>query len=606
MYILGISCFYHDSAAALIKDGEIIAAAEEERFSRKKHDSSFPDNAISYVLEEGNITISEVDYVAFYEKPFVKFERILETYLAYAPKGLRSYLKAIRIWVTKKLWIPNLIATKLGYEGEILYTKHHQSHAASAFFPSPFRESAIITVDGVGEWNTTTLGVGEGNGLDIQKKIDFPHSLGLLYSAFTYYLGFKVNSGEYKMMGLSSYGQPKYKDLIYEHLIDVKDDGSFRLNMEYFEFPVGLKMTNQKFADLFGKPRRQPEGELTQWHMDVAKSIQVVTEELMLTMAEHAYEQTDKDNLCLAGGTALNCVANGRLLRESSFDDIWIQPAAGDAGGALGTALSVWYEYNDNKREADNENDFQKGTYLGPEFSDRKIQSHLDEVGAVYEKIDNIEQLCQQTAEAIADKNVVGWYQGRMEYGPRALGNRSILADPRDKEMQQVVNRKIKFREAFRPFAPSVLAEHAGEYFDIDRESPYMLLVAQVADDKLKELGREEQEKSGVEKLDVERSEIPAVTHVDNSSRLQTVNKEDNFLYHELIDKFYEQTGCPIVINTSLNRRGEPIVCTPEDAFNCFMGTNMDWIVIGSFMLKKDSQPKELKEKHEKGVYEYD
>ena len=591
MYILGISAFYHDSAACLIKDGKIIAAAQEERFTRKKHDFSFPKNAIEYCLNIGGIKSAELSFVAFYDKPFIKFERILESYLSYAPKGILSFIKAMPLWIREKLWMKEVIKKELEYSGQILFPEHHESHAASAFFASPFNEAAILTADGVGEWTTSSFGVGIGNKINIIADIKFPHSLGLLYSAFTYYTGFKVNSGEYKVMGLAPYGEPKYVDLILNELIDLKDDGSFKLNMKYFNFVAGLTMTSKKFDRLFGGPPRKSESELTQREMDLARSVQDVTEEIMLRMAKHIKRETGQKYLCLAGGVALNCVANGKILREGIFDDIWIQPAAGDAGGALGAALFVWYQYLNNERNADNKTDFQSGSYLGPEFDDETILNFLDKNKIKYKKIDE-DEIVSTTAELIARENVIGWFQGRMEFGPRALGNRSIIGDARSPKMQTKMNLKIKHRESFRPFAPSVLEEKVSEYFEIDSPSPYMLLVADVKKERRKPVSEDENNLFGIKKLNVKRSDIPAVTHVDYSARLQTVNKNTNPKYHKLISKFAEKYGSAVVVNTSFNVRGEPIVCTPEDAYKCFMRTEMDYLVMGNFLLDKKEQSK--------------
>ncbi len=590
MNILGISAFYHDSAACLLRDGSIIAACQEERFSRLKHDHSFPTQSIDYCLKQGGIDINQVDYIAFYEKPLIKFERILETYIAYAPKGIASFLKAIPLWIKRKLWIKDLIKKETGFNGKVLFPEHHQSHAASAFFPSPFKEAAFLTVDGVGEWTTTSFGVGKENRINILSEIHFPHSLGLLYSAFTYYTGFKVNSGEYKLMGLAPYGEPKYRSLILDHLIDLKDDGSFRLNMEYFDYCVGLTMTNQRFHDLFGGPPRLPESELTQKHMDLARSIQSVTEEVVLRMVNHIHKVTGQKYLCLAGGVALNCVANGRILRESQFDDIWIQPAAGDAGGALGAAFMVWHHYLGKPRDADNKTDKQRGSYLGPEYSRDEILSFLTEKNVPFKELDD-KELFETTARLIGEQKVIGWFQGRMEFGPRALGNRSILGDARSPKMQETINLKIKFRESFRPFAPSVLVEKVSDYFELDRPSPYMLLVAAVKK-ALRITSKEAEKARGLEKLKVPRSTIPAVTHVDYSARIQTVSARDNPRYHALISAFDRMYGCAVVVNTSFNVRGEPIVCTPEDAFNCFMATEMDYLIMNNFIVsKKDLAP---------------
>ena len=588
MNILGISSFYHDSAACLICDGDIVAAAQEERFSRKKHDPRFPGNAIAYCLREGNLDINQVDYIAFYDKPLVKFERLLLTYLAMAPHGYFSFLSQMPSWLKEKLFARNTIRKELGYEGEMLFSTHHLSHASAAFFPSPFEKAAIITVDGVGEWATTTYGVGEGNKVHIHKEISFPHSLGLLYSAFTYFTGFKVNSGEYKLMGLAPYGEPKYVDTIKRELIDIREDGSFRLNMRYFDYCAGLRMTNRHFATLFGGPERRPETKITQREMDLARSVQVVTEEIILNIARHVHKETGLKHLVLAGGVALNCVANGRLLREGPFENIWIQPCAGDGGNALGAALFAWHHLLDNPRTPDAKR--QKATYLGPAFSDAEIQAFLDARKIPYRKLER-DEVPKAVADLISNEKVVGWHQGRMEFGPRALGARSILGDPRSREMQSVLNLKIKFRESFRPFAPTALAEHADECFDLrGNESPYMLLVADVLPERLRDLTDEEKQAQGFDKLRVIRSDMPAITHVDNSARIQTVNKEDHPMYYEMVNAFYEKTGCPVVINTSFNVRGEPIVCTPEESYTCFMRTKMDYLCMGSFLLDKTEQ----------------
>jgi carbamoyltransferase len=606
MNILGISCFYHDSAAVLIKDGEIVAAAQEERFTRKKHDDGFPHHAVKFCLDEGAMSIKDVDIVAFYDKPFLKFERLLETYLAYAPSGVSSFTKAMSVWLKEKLWIPQVIARELGYKGKIIYTEHHQAHSASAFFASPFDEAAVLTVDGVGEWATTSWGVGKGNSITFREEIHFPQSLGLLYSAFTYYTGFKVNSGEYKVMGLAPYGEPKYVDLIYGHLIDVKDDGSFRLNMDYFNYPAGLTMTTDKFHDLFGGPPRSPESPLSQKEMDLAASLQVVTEEIMLKITNYIQKETGMKNLCLAGGVALNCVANGRILREGAFENIWIQPAAGDAGGALGAALATWYEYLGNTRTVTHKEDFMRGSYLGPRFSNDEIREFLDSRNIPYQYYDN-GKLFAVVADRLSEEHVVGWFQGRMEFGPRALGGRSIIGDPRSTKMQSIMNLKIKFRESFRPFAPSVTKEHADEYFELaGNESPYMLLTANVVEKRRRKMTSEENAKWGIEKLNVVRSDIPAVTHVDYSARVQTVRKDVAPRYHAMIDAFYQKTGCPVVVNTSFNVRGEPIVCTPEDAYRCFMRTDMDELVLENFVLEKSKQPKLEDDEDWKSTYELD
>ena len=590
MNILGISAFYHDSAVCLVQDGKIVAAAQEERFTRIKHDHRFPDDALQYCLKEAKITANDLDYVVFYDKPFIKFERLLETYLAYAPRGLASFLIAMPLWLKQKLHMPKLISKSIGYEGKILFPEHHESHAAAAFFPSPYQRAAFLTMDGVGEWTTTSWGVGEGNKINIDYEIKFPHSLGLLYSAFTYFTGFKVNSGEYKVMGLAPYGAPKYVDVILNELMDVKEDGSFKLNMEYFTYPYGLTMTGAKFAKLFDGPPRKPEGKLTQREMDLAKSVQDVTEMIMLRTANHIHKETGEKYLCLAGGVALNCVGNGRILREGPFEDIWIQPAAGDAGGALGAALFAWYQLLGNERQADNKRDFQSGSYLGPEYAESEIRQFLDSNNYPYEYIQN-GNLAGKVADLVANGNVIGWFQGRMEFGPRALGSRSIIGDARSPQMQAQMNLKIKYRESFRPFAPSVLAEEVDKYFEIDRPSPYMLLVAYVDKDKRREMTTEEQSFWGIEKLNVVRSDVPAITHVDYSARVQTVHKDTNPLYHEMIEAFRSQTGCPVIVNTSFNVRGEPIVMSPEHAYLCFMRTEMDYLVLGPFILDKKNQP---------------
>ncbi len=593
MNILGISAFYHDSAACMVQDGRITFAAQEERFTRKKHDSSFPENAIDYSLKERGLTVDDLDYVAFYDKPFIKFERILSTYLAYAPSGIRSFIKAMPVWIKQKLWMKELLKKKLGYEGKVIFPEHHESHAASAFFPSPFREAAFLTIDGVGEWTTTSYGTGRGNRIEIIADIHFPHSLGLLYSAFTYYTGFKVNSGEYKVMGLAPYGEPRYKDLILSELIDLKEDGSFRMNMEYFDYCAGLRMTNGKFEKLFGGPPRKPEAELTRREMDLARSVQEVTEEVMLRMSRHVHRETGQKNLCLAGGVALNCVGNGRILREGPFDNIWIQPAAGDAGGALGAALFVWYQYLENPRHADGKRDSQHGSYLGPEFTRDSIAAYLNKNNIPFTRLSE-EDISSRVADLIAEGKVIGWFQGRMEFGPRALGARSIIGDARSPGMQEIMNLKIKFRESFRPFAPSVIKERVSDFFEIDRESPYMLLVAPVKKDIRREMTDEEKRLFGLDKLYVVRSSLPAVTHVDYSARIQTVDRETNPLYHKMITRLDEKYGCPVIINTSFNVRGEPIVCTPADAYLCFMRTNMDYLVLGDCLLdKKDQKPLE-------------
>ena len=589
MYILGISAFYHDSAACLVKDGEIFAAAQEERFSRKKHDPRFPKNAIKYCLEEAGINVHQLNHVVYYDKPFLTFERLLMSYLTVAPRGLRSWLESMPIWLGKKLHIPNVIKKEIGYDGDVLFTEHHEAHAASAFYPSPFKEAAILTMDGVGEWATASYGFGEDNNITLLKELHFPDSLGLLYSAFTYFTGFRVNSGEYKLMGLAPYGDPKYKDLILSELVDLKEDGSIRLNLSYFDFLGGLRMTNKRFSKLFEGPPREPETEITQREMDIAASIQVVTEEVVLKMANHVYKETKKNNLCLAGGVALNCVANGRILRESPFQDIWIQPAAGDAGGALGAALCVWHRYLENERPNPKGQDSQRGSYLGPSFSNEVVKSFLDSNKYPFHELPS-EKRAIIIAEKIAEGKIVGHMSGRMEFGPRALGARSILGDARRQDTQTVMNLKIKYRESFRPFAPTVLEEKASEYFEIDTPSPYMLLVAQVR----KERCLPQPSKDGMPMLDrlkMKRSDIPAVTHLDYSARLQSVNRKDKPDYHEIISEFEKLTGCAVIVNTSFNVRGEPIICSPQDAYRCFMRTEMDVLVIEDCMLFKEEQP---------------
>ena len=590
MNILGISAFYHDSAACLVQDGHIVAAAQEERWTRKKHDPDFPVQAVKYCLDAAGLKTSDLDLVAFYEKPFLKFERLLETYLAFSPVGFVSFLAAMPVWLKQKLWMSDLIARKLDYQGKILFPEHHESHAAAAFFPSPYKKAAFLTLDGAGEWTTTSFGQGDGNKITIHSEIKFPHSLGLLYSAFTYYLGFKVNSGEYKVMGLAPYGQPKYVDIIRQNLIDLKPDGSFKLDMRYFNYCQGLTMTNKRFDQLFGAPPRKPESSLTQREMDLAASLQVVTEEAIMAAARHVHQVTGEKKLVLAGGVALNCVANGIILREGPFEDIWIQPAAGDAGGALGAALYAWYQYLDNPRVADDHTDSQAGSYLGPIFNEGQIENYLMKVGAVYHRLD-WEELPQAVARVIADEKVVGWFQGRMEFGPRALGARSILGDARSAAMQSVMNLKIKFRESFRPFAPVVLGEDVADFFELDRPSPYMLLVAGVQPAQRASLSPQDQEQQGLAKLKVKRSTIPAVTHVDYSARVQTVHAQTNPLLHQTMSAFKELTGCPVMVNTSFNVRGEPIVCSPRHAYTCFMRTEMDVLVLGPFMLDKKEQP---------------
>ena len=612
MYILGISSFYHDSAACILNNGEIIAAAQEERFSRIKHDSSFPSNAILFCINQAGIKPNQIESIVFYEKPFLKFERLLETYLSFAPRGFRSFSKAMPLWVKDKLFqkitlvneLNDVFGEKLQWEKKLFFSEHHLSHAASAFFPSPFENAAILTMDGVGEWTTTSLAIGEKNKIKVIKEINFPHSLGLLYSAFTYYAGFKVNSGEYKLMGLAPYGEPKYVDKIKNHLIDIKDDGSFRLNMDYFNYCVGLTMTSKKFHNLFDGEPRQPETSITQKEMDIAASIQKVTEEVIIKMADNISKTTGQENLCLAGGVALNCVANGKLLKGKYFKNLWIQPAAGDAGGALGAALSAHYLINNSKRDVYKNTDSMKGAYLGPEYSDSIIKNYLDSVGANYKRFDDIEIL-ELTAEKLADGMAIGWMQGKMEFGPRALGARSIIADPRAPKMQQQLNLKVKFRESFRPFAPSVLNEYVSDWFDLDESSPYMLMVADILKKLRFEISDDQKSLFGIDKLNIPRSEIPSVTHIDYSSRIQTVHKNTNLKYYNLIKRFFEITKCPILVNTSFNVRGEPIVCSPEDAFRCFMGTGLDFLVIENYFLDKKDQDANLKENYTK-KYELD
>lgn len=595
--ILGISAYYHDSAAALVVNGDIVAAAQQERFSRKKHDASFPGQAIAYCLKEASISLQDLDQIVFYDKPLIKFERLLETYLTYAPRGLNSFITAMPVWLKEKLYLKAILkkelATLAGCKTSqlppLLFTKHHQAHAASAFFPSPFERAAVLCLDGVGEWATTSIWLGEGHQLIPQWEIDFPHSLGLLYSAFTYYTGFKVNSGEYKLMGLAPYGEPKYVDQILNHLLDLKEDGTFRLNMDYFNYTVGLTMTNHKFHTLFGGQPRKAEAEITQREMDLASSIQKVTEEVVLRLARTVKKELGVDYLCLAGGVALNCVANGRILRETEFKDIWIQPAAGDAGGAVGAALAIWHQYHEKPRTP-KVSDLMKGSYLGPSFSEAEILQFLNAMNSFYQQLDDRE-LMPQLAEILAQGNVVGWFSGRMEFGPRALGSRSIIGDPRNPKMQSVMNLKIKYRESFRPFAPSVLAERVSDYFALDRSSPYMLLVAPIKENLHIPMTQEQQQMFGIDKLNVPRSQIPAVTHVDYSARIQTVHPETNPRYYELIRHFEAKTGCAVLVNTSFNVRGEPIVCTPEDAYRCFMRTEMDYLVIENFLLAKSEQP---------------
>ncbi|WP_170412497.1 carbamoyltransferase family protein [Ruegeria arenilitoris] len=601
--ILGISAFYHDSAAAIVVDGTLVAAAQEERFTRKKHDAGYPFHAIEYVLGEAGLGLGDVDHIAFYDKPFLKFERLLETYVSYAPRGLKSFRMAMPVWLREKLFQKDLLSRELRRHDpefrpgdKLMFSEHHFSHAASAFFPSPFEEAVVLTLDGVGEWATTTLAIGRGKDLKIEKEIYFPHSIGLLYSAFTYYTGFKVNSGEYKVMGLAPYGTPRFKDVILENLIDLKDDGSFRLDMQYFNYAVGLTMTNQRFSDLFGEPVRQPEKDpLTQFHMDIAASVQAVTEEIVLRLTRSAAQEYGIENLCMAGGVALNCVANGHILRDGAFKDIWVQPAAGDAGGAIGAALAAWHTELQHERKTDGPTDKMKGSYLGPAFVQDDIERRLTAAGAKFSTLET-DAVISEAAAALADGKALGWFQGRMEFGPRALGGRSIIGDPRSPSMQKTLNLKVKYRESFRPFAPSVLREDVNDWFQLDYDSPYMLLVADVQEKLRRTMTAEEMQLFGIDKLNVVRSDIPAVTHVDYSARVQTVHAETNPLYHALISEFKQRTGCPVVVNTSFNVRGEPIVCTPEDAFRCFMGTELDMLVIGRCILRKPDQDQALKQ----------
>jgi len=601
--ILGISAFYHDSAAALVEDGRIVAAAQEERFSRKKHDARFPANAIRYCLSEAGVRLGGVDHVVFYDKPFLKFERLVETYLTYSPRGFRSFCMAIPLWLREKLFLKDLLKNEFGkldghngWNGQLLFSEHHLSHAASAFFPSPFDEAVVLTMDGVGEWATTSAAIGKGNNIEVHKEIHFPHSLGFLYSAFTYFTGFKVNSGEYKVMGLAPYGVPRYKDRILEHLIDVKSDGSFRLDLSYFNYCTGLTMTSERFHGLFEGHPRKPGEPLTDYHMDLAASIQAVTDEVVLRLARSLRKETGITNLCLAGGVALNCVANGKVLREGVFDRIYIQPAAGDAGGALGAALVGYHMQRGQQRQANG--DAMQGSYLGPQFAQREIEGRLRKCGARFELLEDT-ALIANCAKDLAQGKALGWFQGRMEFGPRALGNRSILGDPRSPTMQKTLNLKVKYRESFRPFAPSVLRERVSDWFEMDSDSPYMLLVADVVKSRRREMTPEEKQLFGIDKLNVPRSEIPAVTHVDYSARIQTVHEDTNPLYYALISVFERKTGCPVIVNTSFNVRGEPIVCTPEDAFRCFMGTELDVLAVGNCYLRKEGQDPALKQNYE-------
>jgi len=611
MWILGISAFYHDSAAALIRDGEVMAAAQEERFTRKKHDSGFPTHAVDYCLRFADLKPDNLDHIVFYEKPFLKFERLLENYLALAPRGLRSFQMALPLWIREKLFQKDVLCRELekiwpgAKPGErLLFAEHHQSHAASAFFPSPFEEALVLTMDGVGEWTTTSAALGSGNQLDILREIRYPHSLGLLYSAFTYYTGFKVNSGEYKVMGLAPYGEPRYAQTILDHLIDVKRDGSFRLNLEYFDYCTGLTMTNERFSDLFGGPPRQPEERLTQRHMDLAASVQAVLEKVVLQMTCSLAAQTGARNLCIAGGVGLNCVGNGKVLRTGRFQGIWVQPASGDAGGALGAALAAYYIQHGRPRVLNGALDGMKGAYLGPSFEQSEIERRLRDAGAVF-SVSTDSEMLERSVEALTDGKAVGWFQGRMEFGPRALGNRSILGDARSRTMQSLLNLKVKYRESFRPFAPSVLREDVANWFEMDTDSPYMLLVADVQEARRYAMTAEQQKLFGIEKLNVPRSEIPAVTHVDYSARVQTVHAETNPRYHALLSAFKARTGCPVIVNTSFNIRGEPIVCTPEDAFRCFMGTEIEVLVAGNCFLRKEDQNQKLKNDY-RGKFELD
>ena len=598
--ILGISAFYHDSAAALLIDGKIIAAAQEERFTRIKHDSNYPFNAVEFVLKYSNLKLENIDHIIFYEKPFLKFERLLETYTAFAPKGFKQFSKAMPLWLKEKLFQKKMLLNELknhdsnfNYDNKLFFSDHHLSHAASAFYPSPFEEAAILTADGVGEWATTTVAIGKGNNLEIKKEIHFPHSLGLLYSAFTYYTGFKVNSGEYKLMGLAPYGKPIYSDKITKYLIDVKEDGSFRLDQNYFNYATGLTMTNNKFHNLFGEKPRDPKKELlTEFHMDIAASIQKVTEDIIIKLVRSIKQEYNLKNLCLAGGVALNCVANGKILKEKIFENIWIQPAAGDAGGSLGAALALWHKELNNSRKVNPKDDMQ-GSYLGPEYSNNEIEKFLSNIGASFEIYDE-SKFIEKVTSALIEGKAIGWYQGRMEFGPRALGARSIIADPRSEKMQKNLNLKVKYRESFRPFAPSIIRENLSEWFDINCDSPYMLTVANISKSKCIEMNKDQEKLFGIEKLNIKRSEIPAVTHVDYSARIQTVHEDTNLKYYKLISEFNKKTGCPLVVNTSFNVRGEPIVNTPEDAFNCFMGTEIDILAIGNCFLEKKNQQKSL------------
>ena len=612
IYIIGISAFYHDSAVCIIKDGNIVAAVQEERFTRKKHDSGFPRNALLYCLKEANIKPNQIDKIVFYEKPFLKFERLIETYLAFAPKGFKSFASAMPLWVKEKLFQKSILIKELSstldknidWKKKILFSEHHLSHAASAFYPSPFEEAAVLTLDGVGEWTTTSVAIGKGKNLDVLKEIHFPHSLGLLYSAFTYYCGFKVNSGEYKLMGLAPYGNPSFKNIIEDNLIKILEDGSFQLNMNYFDYATGLTMTNKKFDKLFGAPPRKPEAKITQREMDLAASIQKITEEVVIKISKNIQKETNLKNICLAGGVALNCVANGILSKEKIFDNIWIQPAAGDAGGALGSALSVWHLYYSKERLLTKNRDLMKGSYLGPSFNKNEIENELNICKAKYHILDG-QNILEKVVSELEQEKIVGWMQGRMEFGPRALGARSIIADPRSTSMQKKLNLKIKFRESFRPFAPSILSSEVNNWFDFEKESPYMTFIADVKKEKRRLMTDKEKNLFGIEKLNVPRSSVPAITHVDYSARIQTVHEDTNPKYFQLLSKFFIKTGCPILVNTSFNVRGEPIVCTATDAFKCFMGTELDILVIDNFILYKDEQDKDLKNNYKKN-YELD
>ena len=611
MNILGLSAFYHDSAAALVKDGHIVAAAQEERFTRKKHDSRYPEHAVAYCLGEAGLSLRDIDYVAFYDKPFLKFERLLETYIAFAPRGFQSFSTAMPVWVKEKLFQKDLLRKQLAAQvpdfdwmGKLLFSEHHLSHAASAFYPSPFQEAVVLTVDGVGEWCTNSVAIGRGRDLKLIKELHFPHSLGLLYSAFTYYLGFKVNSGEYKVMGLAPYGEPRFKSLIIDRLMDLKTDGTFRLDLAYFDYCTGLRMTNARFDRLFGHKARKPESEsLTQFHMDIASSLQAVTEEVMLRQTRALAREYGLANLCLAGGVALNCVANGKILRDGAFKNVWVQPAAGDAGGALGAALAAWHLFQGGAREL-KPGDAMSGSYLGPCFEQADIERRLSAAGAEFTVLSE-EEIIEQTAQALVEQKAVGWFQGRMEFGPRALGGRSILGDPRSETMQKTLNLKVKYRESFRPFAPSVLREEVGAWFELDGDSPYMLMVADVVEGRRRRMTGDEKSLFGIDKLNIKRSDIPAVTHVDYSARIQTVHAGTNPRYHALISRFNAKTGCPVLINTSFNIRGEPIVCTPEDAFRCFMGSEIEVLVVGNCYLKKEKQDPALKRSY-KDAFELD